>query len=72
MDAKMIGERLIALRGRKTQVEVCAATGIKPAALCNYEKGLRIPNDEAKMLLSNYYNVSIDSLFFLPETKQNV
>ena len=66
MDAKIIGQRLIELRGHRTRKEVCLATNIKLSALANYENGYRIPRDSVKIVLSNYYGVEINELFYLP------
>lgn len=62
--ADIIGMRLRNLRGDKSREEVSIATGIGVSALANYECGLRVPRDEAKFVLANYYNVSVDDLFF--------
>ncbi len=59
-----IGERLRKLRGDRTQLEISLDTGISVQALSNYENGTRIPRDETKVVLANYYNVSIEELFF--------
>lgn len=59
-----IGERLRALRGDRTIMEVSRATGIGRPALSNYEAGLRVPRDEAKLALANYYEKTVDEIFF--------
>ncbi len=64
MNPAKIGQKLRELRGERTQKEVCDATGIKQTALSNYEMGIRIPRDETKLKLANYYGVSTASLFF--------
>ena len=64
MDAKTIGHRLIELRGKRTRDEVCKSTGIKPTALANYENGYRIPRDETKITLCEFYKVGIEELFY--------
>lgn len=66
MDAKQIGQRLIKLRGDRTRQEVCSALNLNPSALANYENGYRIPCDEVKIRLANYYHVTIDELFYCP------
>lgn len=60
-----MGKRLIELRGKRKQSEVAAAVGITPAALANYEAGIRVPRDDVKAELANYYNTSIESIFFV-------
>ena len=57
------GARLVALRGTRTQEEVAEALGITLKALRMYEKGTRIPRDEIKIAISDYYNTPIYELF---------
>lgn len=64
MNRKEIGNALRMLRGSKPQTEVCEAVGIGRSALNNYELGLRIPRDEIKVKLANYYGKSVQELFF--------
>lgn len=59
-----IGKRLIDLRGEKSQSEVAEAVGITQAALSMYERGERVPRDNVKIKLANYYGVSVAALFF--------
>lgn len=55
MDAKAIGEKLVELRGSKTQEEVANAIGVSVSALSMYERGERIPRDNIKIRISSYY-----------------
>jgi bacteriophage CI repressor helix-turn-helix domain len=57
-------EKLIHLRGNKTQKEVSEAIGISTSTLGMYETGERIPRDEIKKKIAKYYDVSIEYLFF--------
>ena len=59
-----IGARLKLLRGPKTIEEVSKATGLGRTALSNYEAGFRVPRDEAKLILANYYERTVDEIFF--------
>lgn len=63
--AEIIGKRLKKIRKSKgfTRAKVAEETGITNSALANYENGIRIPRDEAKKVLSNYYGVSLDIFF---------
>lgn len=65
MNAKEIGKRLIKLRGDRTQAEVAKAIGISASTLSMYENGERIPRDNIKLKLSNYYNRKIEAIFFV-------
>lgn len=64
--AKIIGERLRYLRESKNleRKEVANATGLTVSAISNYELGIRIPRDEVKYALAQYYNVDIKKTFF--------
>ena len=64
MNAVNIGKRLIELRGNRTQEEVARANDISVAAVGMYERGERIPRDEIKIRLANYYNASVQDIFF--------
>ena len=66
LNSKAIGNRLIELRGTKTQEEVASAVGISKSALSMYENGSRIPRDEIKLRLSSYYKKSVKFIFFNP------
>lgn len=59
-----IGEKLKKLRGKKSQKEVAKDLKITQSALGNYETDLRIPRDEVKMRIANYYGVSVEEIFF--------
>ena len=65
MDAKAIGERLVNMRGEKTQEEVANALGISVSALSMYERGERIPRDNIKIRISSYYKKPIHKIFFV-------
>ena len=64
MDSRMIGNRLVALRGERTQEDVAKAIGVSVAAIGMYERGERIPRDEIKIKLASYYDTTIQSIFF--------
>lgn len=64
IDPMTIGRRLTMMRGDKGRSKVAREIGISVSRLFNYEAGIRIPNDEAKVLLANYYGVTVQELFF--------
>lgn len=64
IDAKVVGRRLIALRGTKTQENVAKALNITPQALSNYELGLRLPRDSLKKKIAIYYKKTVQEIFF--------
>ncbi len=59
-----IGEKLVALREGRSQKEVAEAVNISQSALSMYEKNERVPRDEIKVRISNYYGVSVQELFY--------
>lgn len=58
------GEKLKTLRGAKTQQEAADGIGITKSALAMYERGERVPRDEVKVRIADYYGVSVLFLFF--------
>lgn len=58
------GNQLRALRGDKTQAEVAKAIGISASAWTMYETEKRIPRDSIKMAIANYFNTSVEDIFF--------
>lgn len=64
MRSKIIGKRLVSLRGSKTRENVAKDIGISVSALSMYEIGERIPRDNIKVMIAQYYGVSVQSIFF--------
>lgn len=64
MQPKVIGKRLLELRGEKSQGEVAQAVGISDSALSMYECGERIPRDSVKVKLAQYYKTTVQKIFF--------
>ena len=61
-----IGTKLKALRAekKKTQLQVANDLNITKSALAMYERGDRIPRDEVKIRIAEYYGETVQSLFF--------
>lgn len=64
MDRKAIGQRLLMLRGEESRAVVADAIGVSISALQMYENGERVPRDEIKVKLANYYNQTVRSIFY--------
>ena len=64
MDTKEIGKRLANLRGSRSQSEVAQAIGISASALGMYEQGRRIPRDEVKIRLADFYHTKVAKIFY--------
>ncbi|WP_445505744.1 helix-turn-helix transcriptional regulator [Niallia sp. 03091] len=64
MDKKTIAKKLLDLRESKSREEVSNELGISISALQMYENGQRIPKDEIKIKIANYYKKSVQEIFF--------
>ena len=60
-----MGETLRQLRGDRAQAEIAGALGISAMAVSQYERGERIPNDEMKVKISNYFGKRVEDIFFI-------
>ncbi|MGP1544612.1 MAG: helix-turn-helix domain-containing protein [Candidatus Fimenecus sp.] len=56
------------LRGNTPRNIVAKAVGISISALGMYEQGRRVPRDEIKVKLSNFYKVPVWKIFFTHNT----
>ena len=60
-----IAERLVKLRkDNLTQDEVANSLGIAKSSLANYENGFRRPKPEIMVKIANFYNQSVQAIFF--------
>lgn len=64
IDPVEIGKRLVELRGSRTQAEVANALGISVSAYSMYENGQRVPRDNIKIRIADYYKKPIHKIFF--------
>lgn len=64
MQNKEIGDRLRALRGKKTQSEVAEALGVSTVAVCLWESGRRMPKHDMMQKIAAYYKKSVKYIFF--------
>lgn len=58
--------KLIAARGKRTREEVANAVGVSISAISMYENGERVPRDEIKVKLADFYQTTVQDLFFSP------
>lgn len=63
-DRTIIGERLKRLRGSRTLADVATALGVTEMAVSLWERGERMPSDDMKVKIANYYRRSVTTLFF--------
>lgn len=59
-----VPERLVAARGDRTQQEVADAIGVSVSAIGMYETGMRVPRDNIKVRLAEYFRMSVQELFY--------
>lgn len=64
MDAMKIAEKLVKLRGDKTQKEIAEAIGVAQSTYAMYEIGQRIPSDEVKIRIAKYFKKTVQFIFF--------
>lgn len=63
---KTIGEKLKELRlnADLSQAEFSKIINVTPSAIGMYEQDRRVPRDEIKKRISNFYSISVDNIFF--------
>ena len=64
MNASVMGQQLRSLRGSLTVQEMADILHITKSSLVKYERGERVPRDEVKIRIAQYFGVSLESLFF--------
>ncbi|PGO67367.1 helix-turn-helix transcriptional regulator [Bacillus cereus] len=64
MNYERVAENLINLRNGRSREEVAKAVGISISTLQMYENGQRIPRDNIKIKLANFYGVTVQAIFF--------
>ena len=64
MNKMVMAKRLTDARGDRSRETVASEVKISVSALAMYETGQRVPRDEIKVALAEYYGLSIEFLFF--------
>lgn len=61
-----LGIKLADLRKQKgiSQTELAEELGLTRASISYYEKGERIPSDENKVKMANFFGKSVQEIFF--------
>ncbi len=61
-----VSEKLLSLRKERgiSREELAEAIGVSISAISMYENGERIPRDDIKIKIANYYKKSVGSIFF--------
>lgn len=58
------GEVLKELRGNRTQASVAEAIGITKSSWAMYERNERVPRDEVKIKIANFFGKTVQEIFF--------
>ena len=58
------GDKMRTLRGNKSQEQVAEALGIPVSTYASYEQGVRIPRDSMKRKIADYYDRTVQFIFF--------
>lgn len=58
------GEKLRKLRGCRTTIGVAKDLGISHSSLVKYERDERVPRDEVKKKIAEYYGKTVAYIFF--------
>lgn len=66
MNQTSIGEKIAELRNKAniTQKELGMKIGVSTASVAMYELNERVPRDEVKRKIANFFQVSVQDLFF--------
>lgn len=67
MNRKIVAAKLIALRGDKSRKEVAQVLGISVSTLQMYENGERMPRDDIKLKIADYFGLTVEEIFFNSE-----
>lgn len=69
MDCISIGNHLKELRGSRTKEEIAYRMGISVTSVCLYESGKRMPKDDVKVKMADFYGLTVQELFFPDQGK---
>ncbi len=64
MDRQKIAQTLRGLRGEKTREEVAINCGVTAQAISMYENAMRIPSDDVKIKIADFYKKSVQEIFY--------
>lgn len=64
------GAKLITFRGERSRETVANAVGISVSALTMYEIEERVPRDDIKIRLADYFGTTVQELFFAHQSNK--
>lgn len=59
-----VGEKIRALRGSETKESVAGKMGVTVSSWTKYERDERIPRDELKVKIAEYFGTTVQNIFF--------
>lgn len=57
------------LRGSRSQGELAKAIGVTKSSWAMYERGERVPRDEVKIRIANFFGMSVQDIFYCSDDK---
>jgi len=67
-DKVRMGKILRELRGDRSLADVAKKVGVSASAMSMYESGDRVPRDQVKLALAEYYDRPVSFIFFGEES----
>lgn len=64
MNRQKIASTLRVLRNKRPREEVAMACGVTAQAISMYETGARIPSDEIKQRIAEFYQKTVQEIFY--------
>lgn len=64
MDRQKIAQTLRGLRGKKSREEVAMNCGVTAQAISMYENAIRIPSDDVKIKIADFFKKSVQEIFY--------
>lgn len=63
------GNSIKTLREKRnlSQLQLSEAIGVSPSSITMYEREERIPRDSVKIKIANFFDVTVESIFFTEE-----
>ena len=58
------GDVLKKLRGERSQASIAAEIGITKSSWAMYERNERVPRDEVKIQIANFFGKTVQEIFF--------
>ena len=58
------GQKMRELRGKKTKEEVAKAIRVTFSSYVKYERDERVPRDEVKIRIADYFGSTVSEIFF--------